>query len=163
MLKRGLSALVVVCCVGFATPSQAVVGIGGDIGAAIPLGSSGDTSVGLSLDLRVFNDWNVGIAKLGVEVSGGYAKLLGNDGSSVARVMLGGRAALGYAVEPYLFAHIGYASINDGENSLAFDAGLGVSMKVSMFRLGLQASYNLISGDTKVRWLTVALRVEVGL
>ncbi len=162
MLKRTMIAFAIVLCVGVATPSQAGWGVGADLGVAIPLDEVADRDVGYSLKLRVFHDWSLAIVKIGVEVAGSYHQLLGGNGASIARAMVGARAAVGLGLEPYIFSHVGYGSVNDGASGVAMDVGFGLSVKIAILRLGLQTSYNLVEGSQTIEWVDVSARIEFG-
>jgi hypothetical protein len=128
---RAASAAAVATTLLVAPPVHAENKLSIDAGAAFPTGAGNDDGFGLGL--RYGHEWDLVIISLVPELGVGYHAFSGRNDADVVTVVGGGRIAIGFVLEPSVYAHAGVGHVATDTNaftSLAYDVGAALDLKV---------------------------------
>jgi hypothetical protein len=124
-------ALTLVASTLLSTPASAQNKLSLDLGAAFPEGSgNGD---GWGGGLRFGHEWNLAIISLTPELAFHYHDFSGANDASTFAFLGGGRVAIGFVIEPSVFAHAGVGHVDGNaisHTSLAYDLGAALDLTV---------------------------------
>ena len=169
-MKRLLLLAVTVSSICLATQARAGVAIGADLTLGVPLGGgvSDMLNLGYGFDARVGYQLSLVVLKIQPEVVFSYMGFGDdNDGSSVYRGMVGGRAALGLGLMPFVYAHIGYGNFSTGlsalgGSALTYDVGGGIDFSLlPLLSLGISGGYNVIQTDEPMSWFSLGAHAQL--
>jgi hypothetical protein len=102
-----------------------------DAGAAFPNGRGNDDGFGIGL--RYGHEWDLAILSLIPELGVGYHAFGGPNDADAVTVFGGGRVAIGFVLEPSVYAHagVGHVATNTTSfTSLAYDIGAALDLTV---------------------------------
>ena len=149
------------------SPAQAENKLSLDAGAAFPDGGGNDDGFGLGV--RYGHEWDLTIISLIPELGLGYHAFGGPNDADVVTVVGGGRIALGFVLEPSVYAHAGVghvASDLTSFTSLAYDVGAAVDLTaIPMVSFGPHLTLAGVAGNKSrdpFSWLEVGGHVTFG-
>jgi hypothetical protein len=150
--------------------AAADTGVAVDAEGAIPTTPSALLSGGGGLGIRFGDQFHLPLLRLTVETGYAYARLVKENAPAdwtLHRVHVGGRVGLGEVIVGVVFAHVGYGwrvthDDSYGGGGLAYDAGLGVDLNLSVVSLGVHAGYNHIDAQPVApQWISLGLDAAV--
>jgi hypothetical protein len=131
LLRLGSIAAIAAVSISFSPPAHAESKLSIDAGAAFPSGSGNDDGFGLGL--RYGHEWDLAIISLVPELGVGYHAFSGRNDADAVTVVGGGRIAIGFVLEPSVYAHAGVGHVAMDTNSftsLAYDVGAALDLTV---------------------------------
>jgi hypothetical protein len=138
-----------------------------DAGAAFPEGAGNDDGFGLGV--RFGHEWDLAIISLIPEMGVGYHAFGGRNDADVVTVFGGGRVALGFILEPSVYAHAGVGHVATDVTSftsLAYDVGAAVDFTaIPMVAFGPHLTLAGIAGNesrSPFSWLEIGGHITFG-
>jgi hypothetical protein len=131
-----------------------------DAGAAFPEGAGNDDGFGLGL--RYGHEWDLAIISLVPELGLGYHAFSGPNDADVFTGVGGGRIAIGFVLQPSVYAHAGIGHVSTDVTSftsLAYDVGAAVDLTaIPMVAFGPHITLAGVAGNQSRRpfsWLEI--------
>ncbi len=122
---------VLATAVAVTSPVRAENKLSLDVGAAFPNGSGNDD--GLGVGVRYGHAWDLAIISLIPEMGLGYHAFGGPNDANALSVFGGGRIAIGFVLEPSVYAHAGLGHVwadTTSFTSLYYDVGAALDLTV---------------------------------
>jgi hypothetical protein len=131
-----------------------------DVGAAFPSGPGNDDGFGLGL--RYGHEWDLAIISLIPELGLGYHAFSGPNDAKVVTAQGGGRVAIGFVLEPSVYAHAGVGhSWSDRATFTAFAYDVGAALDLTVLPVvdfGPHLTLGGVAGNEsprKISWLEI--------
>jgi hypothetical protein len=138
-----------------------------DAGAAFPKGAGNDDGFGLGL--RYGHEWDLAIISLVPELGVGYHAFGGRNDADVVTVFGGGRIAVGFVLEPSVYAHAGVGHVatdTTSFTSLAYDVGAALDLTaIPMVAFGPHLTLAGVAGNESrpaFSWLEIGGHLTFG-
>jgi hypothetical protein len=151
----------------FTTPVEAENKLSFDAGAAFPEGAGNDDGFGLGL--RYGHEWDLAIISLTPEMGVGYHAFGGRNDADVLTIFGGGRLAIGFVLEPSVYAHAGVGHVATDATSftsLAYDVGAAVDLTaIPMVAFGPHLTFAGVAGNERrspFSWLEIGGHITFG-
>jgi hypothetical protein len=149
------------------SPAEAENKLSFDAGAAFPDGGGNDDGFGLGL--RYGHEWDLAIISLVPEMGLGYHAFGGPNDADVVTVVGGGRIAIGFILEPSVYAHAGVGHVWSDVTSftsLAYDVGAALDLTaIPMVAFGPHLTLGGVAGNKSrdpFSWLEIGGHVTFG-
>jgi hypothetical protein len=149
------------------TPAQAENKLSLEAGAAFPEGAGNDDGYGLGL--RFGHEWDLAIISLVPELGVGYHAFGGRNDADVVTVFGGGRVAIGFILEPSVYAHAGVGHVATDATSftsLAYDVGAALDLTaIPMVAFGPHLTLAGVAGNAKrtpFSWVEIGGHITFG-
>ena len=162
-----LRAAAIVVTLLVAPPSRAENKLSLDAGAAFPAGAGNDDGFGLGL--RYGHEWDLAVISLVPEMGLGYHAFGGSNDADVFTVFGGGRVAIGFILEPSVYAHAGVghvASDFDKFTSLAYEVGAAIDLTaIPMVAFGPHLTLAGVAGNESRKpfsWMEIGGHITFG-
>jgi hypothetical protein len=116
---------------------------------------------------RVGKHWDLWLIELTPELGGSYSSFPGPASARAYRGVLGARVAVGFIIEPSVFAHAGVGHLRHASEptvtDLTYDGGLGLDFTlIPKIDLGVHATWIAVDGsDTSQQFSWLALGAHV--
>lgn len=131
------------------SPARAENELSVDVGAAFPTGSGNDDGFGVGL--RYGHSLDLAIISLVPELGAGYHAFSGRNDADALSVFGGGRIALGFILEPSVYAHAGVGHVwgdLSSFTSIYYDVGAAVDLTaIPMLSFGPHLTFAGIAGN----------------
>lgn len=153
----------------FATQARAGIAVAADLKLGVPLGGglSDMLDIGYGIDGRLGYNLSLAVIEVQPELVVGYMGFGDEgDGSKLWRGMVGGRAALGLGLMPFVYAHIGYGSFSpgfggDSNSAVTYDVGGGLDFSIPIINIGISGGYNVMQTETEVTWFDLGIHAQI--
>jgi hypothetical protein len=129
LLSLAVGSAVVALALVVTSPARAGNKLSLDVGAAFPNGSGNDD--GLGVGVRYGHAWDLAIISLIPEMGLGYHAFGGPNDANALSVFGGGRVAIGFVLEPSVYAHAGVGHVwtnRTSFTSLYYDVGAALDL-----------------------------------
>ncbi len=158
--RFALALLTVGLALALASPARAENKLSLDAGAAFPSGAGNDDGFGVGL--RYGHAWDLAIVSLVPELGLSYHAFGGPNDAETFAVLGGGRIAIGFVLEPSVYAHAGIGHVATDATSftsLAYDIGAALDLTaLPVVDLGPHLTLGGVAGNENRRafsWLEI--------
>jgi hypothetical protein len=165
--RSACGAVAVAIIVLQAAPAQAENKLSLDAGAAFPTGAGNDDGFGVGL--RYGHEWDLAILSLVPELGLGYHAFGGPNDADAFTIYGGGRIAIGFVLEPSVYAHAGVGHVATDATSftsLAYDVGAALDLTaIPMVAFGPHLTLSGVAGNENRRafsWMEIGGHITFG-